>query len=319
MIKKPIIFMFSGQGSHYYQMGKALQHPVFRHWLDQADRLAYQELGQSLLAIMYANDKKKSDVFKQTLYTHPALFMVQYALAQTLIAEGIYPAKVLGASLGELVAAAVAGIISWETGLYMAIRQAQLLEHYCLPGGMLAILQDKRLYDEQLLLHQNLSLAADNFPGHFIVAGEQALVAQASVWLKEQSISIHPLAVSQGFHSSLIEPAQAAIIDYQASLVYQVAKMPYVSCMTASELGQVNAAHFWQAIRAPILFRQTLATLEQAAAYCYVDIGPSGTLATFVKYNLASTSQSVAITSLSPYAPEQDMLLRLKQSLVPYL
>jgi trans-AT polyketide synthase/acyltransferase/oxidoreductase domain-containing protein len=318
---KPIIFMFSGQGSHYYQMGRVFyeQHPTFRDYIAQADELACPTLGQPLSAIIYADDKKKTDLFNRTLYTHPALFIVQYALAQTLIAEGIYPNKVLGTSLGELVGAAVAGIIDWQTGLHIAIRQAQLIEHYCQSGEMLAVLHDKQLYYNYPLLLQQLSMAADNFQGHFLVSGEQQAIRQAQLKLKEQGIGTHLLQVSHGFHSPYIDFAKEQILAYQATLNYTQGFIPFISCTTATELTTLHAEHLWQAIRAPILFRQTITHLEQEGTYHYLDVGPSGTLATFVKYNLSANSQSAVFNSLSPYATEQDILVRLKHNLVEHL
>src|SRR5688572_9620134 len=113
---KPIVFMFSGQGSHYYQMGRELfeQQPIFRHWMQLADSI-YQELtGLSIIHELYENGHKKSEPFVRTLLTHPAIFSIEYALGQIILEQGIIPDYVLGTSLGEFAAAVFAGVMTFE-------------------------------------------------------------------------------------------------------------------------------------------------------------------------------------------------------------
>src|SRR5438034_10484919 len=109
--RKPIVWMFPGQGAQYYQMGKTLynKNNTFRFWMDKLDAIAANYVGQSIVEMLYDDKHSKSQPFDQTLYTHPALFMVQYSLAQTLLAENFTPPDFLfGASLGEFVAATFA-------------------------------------------------------------------------------------------------------------------------------------------------------------------------------------------------------------------
>jgi trans-AT polyketide synthase/acyltransferase/oxidoreductase domain-containing protein len=137
-MNQPIIFMFSGQGSHYYQMGKELfeQQPIFQKWMLKLNEMASDTLGESVLDKLYDQTKPKSSLFDQTLYSHPAIFMVEYSLSQMFLEKGIMPDYVLGTSMGEFAAAAVARVMEVEELLVALIKQAQMLETHCQPGGM---------------------------------------------------------------------------------------------------------------------------------------------------------------------------------------
>ena len=140
--KRPLVFMFSGQGSHYYHMASDLfeTHSLFKGWMELMDKRVQELIGESVLEKLYDAEKKKSDPFNRMLYTNPAIFMLQYSLAQVFIADSIRPDYVLGASLGEFVAAAVSGVASWQDVLEAVVVKAQIMEEQCPPGGMMAIL-----------------------------------------------------------------------------------------------------------------------------------------------------------------------------------
>ena len=123
---KPVIFMFPGQGSHYYHMGRELfeKQPYFRAWMLKGDRLVQERLGCSVLEHLYGLENKKTTPFTRTLLTYPAVFLVQYSLAQTLLEQGLEPDYVLGVSMGSFAALAVAGVLSYEEALLAAIEQA---------------------------------------------------------------------------------------------------------------------------------------------------------------------------------------------------
>src|SRR5262245_62561009 len=140
------VFMCSGQGSQYFQMGRALYDgdDTFREWMIELDDIARGESGKSVIETLYSDAHCKGDPFDRTLLTHPAIFMVEYSLAQSLMRAGVRPDIVLGVSLGSFAAAAVAGFIDVEDALTAVARQAIALEEWCEPGGMIAVLADRR-------------------------------------------------------------------------------------------------------------------------------------------------------------------------------
>ena len=163
-----VVFMFSGQGSQFYQMGRELfeLHDGFRRWMLRLDAIVYNITHMSILDHIYDESKTISDQFDRTLYSHPAIFMVEYALAQILLERGIKPNYVLGTSMGEFASASIAGVISLEEALEALIEQAKALETHCQSGAMLAVLDDVSLYNETPLLYDNSELASVNFNSH---------------------------------------------------------------------------------------------------------------------------------------------------------
>jgi len=174
---KPVVFMFSGQGSQTYQMGRELirENAIFREWMHEADKLVQQWLSVSILDELYDEKHGIAAPFNQTLFTHPAIFAVEYAMTQVLKSFGIRPDLLLGASLGELSAAAVADVISFEQAMALICLQAQILETHCPnSGGMLTVLAPVSLREGYPLIRDTTTLAAVNTAEHFVLAGARA-------------------------------------------------------------------------------------------------------------------------------------------------
>ena len=295
--------MFSGQGSQYYHMGKELfeNHTIFRKWMLKLDAIAYGICGQSILSHMYDEKKKRSDLFNRTFYTHPAIFMVEYALARVLLESGIEPDYLLGTSMGEFASAAIANVMTCEESLNALIKQADALETYCEEGSMLAILHDPLLYYETPLMYENSELVSINFHSHFIISGQDSCLKAIELYLRKNQLNWQRLPVNQAFHSTLIDPAANIYIDFLNQKSFSPPQIPFISCTYASILTTINHDYFWEVIRKPIAFRETLKKLEDMQNYIYIDLGPSGTLANFVKYNLSDKSRSQSMTILSPF------------------
>lgn len=297
------VFMFSGQGSHYYQMGRQLleQDPGFRDCLHSLDEVARRISGKRVLDAVLAGGK--ADVFDRTLLTHPAIFMFEYALAQRLIAGGLHPDLVLGASLGTFVAAVIAGSVDVEDALAAVIHQAQAFEAHCERGGMIAILAKPALYAEPFL-SEHSELAALNFEGHFAVAAALHSLEPIEAELKRRGISHQRLAVSYAFHSRWIDAARDDFRAFMGGLPVRPPRLPLICCARAAALDRLGAEDFWHVVRHPIRFREALEALEAQGPHRYVDLGPSGTLATFVKYALPKDSTSSAHATLTPYGQD---------------
>ena len=285
----PIVFMFSGQGSQYYHMGRILfeKNIIFKNWMIKADYLCQEIMGLSVIDHLYNNQITKDQPFTQTLLTHPAIFMVEYALMQVLFENNIKPDLVLGASMGEIAAATASGVLSFESALQLVIKQAQALED-CPRGGMLAVLHHVSLYQEQSYLHEYSELAAINFPSHFVVSGLSDNLKMIMEQLNENNILYQLLPVSHAFHSSLIDSTKISILNAAQSLQIKMSEVPLISCVEAKVVSTLTPTHFWDICRAPILFQSAIEYLESKQASLYLDLGPSGTLATFVKYNLSN-------------------------------
>lgn len=306
------IFMFSGQGSHYFQMGKELfeSNAVFRGWMHELDAVAEEGVGESVLEALYAQNRGKGDVFDRLRLTHPAIFMVEYALAQTLVSAGVRPDRVLGVSLGSFAAAALAGRVDPERALRAAIRQAIAVEKHCPPGGMLAVLADPALFEESFIANRS-ELAAINFPKHFTVTGPSAELDAIESELKRREITSFRLPLSFAFHSRWIDAACMHVETDTEWAPSGSASPPLECCESKGTIDALPGDYFWRVVRRPIFFRETIAGLERLGAHRYVDVGPAGTLATFLKYGLASESKSITHALMTPYGRETANLASL--------
>jgi bacillaene synthase trans-acting acyltransferase len=308
--------MFSGQGSQYFHMGRVLydENPTFRKWMDQLDDVARQVLGTSVIETLYSKGQGKGCPFDRTLLTHPAIFMVEYSLAQLLIRAGIWPDIVLGASLGSFAAAAVGGFIVVEDALHAVIQQAMSFEENCEPGGMIAVLADPGLFAEEFLCSRS-ELATVNFSSHFVVSAKKREIVEIEAVLKNKNLSYQRLPVSFPFHSRWIQDAKGPFAACMRSFPLQQGRLPLACCDCTGLLFDLPGDFFWSAVRHPIRFRETVARLEQQCARRYIDVGPAGTLATFLKYGMPGNTESTVHTLLTPYGAERKNLSDLLTAL----
>lgn len=256
--------MYPGQGSQYFHMGKSLyrQHPRFQHWLNKLDAIAGALIGSSVIGHMYDPDRNISDPYNRTLFSHPAIFMIEYAISQILVENGIYPDFLIGASLGEFTAAAVSGMLPLEKALEAVIAQARIFEQTCPEGGMTAILHDVELFYQDAVLYENVELAGISLPGHFVISGTMENMKKALSHLRKKNILWHPLPVSFGFNSKAIQAGRERYLEYAQGLNLRLPQIPTMSSLLATELTTVPDAYFWNIARQEIKFQETI--LSQA-------------------------------------------------------
>ncbi|WP_338715486.1 ACP S-malonyltransferase [Streptomyces acidiscabies] len=301
------VFMFSGQGSQTYQMGRELydEEPVFRNALHRLDA----ELDTSVVARLYDPARRVSEPFTDTAVTHPAIVMVELALAETLMAYGVVPDLLLGASLGEFTAAVLAGVLEPGDCLRRLVGMAHSAADSA-PGGMLAVLTDPALLRQDPDLHRELELAAHNYDAHYVVAGPLHALDRTEALLTEREIAHQRIPVAHAFHSHLMDPSRRAFDAVWADAEFRTPRIPLVSSATAGPLPEVSAGHLWRVAREPIEFAATVRELEASGPYLYLDAGPSGTLHNFVRANLAARpgtgSESMAL--LTPFTRDTRQL-----------
>ncbi|MCY7259599.1 ACP S-malonyltransferase [Pseudomonas protegens] len=325
-----VVFMFPGQGCQFYQMGRELyqNNAVFQRWMNELDTLIRAELGQSVIAGIYHDNNPRSQVFNDIRLSHPAIFMIEYALGKTLIEHGITPDYLLGASLGELAAAALAGVMTLPEAIRLVVRQGQLFHQHQAPSGegaMLAILAPQALYQQMPVLHEHCDIAAYNAPSLIVVAGPSSRVAEAERQLNAQDIVFQRLPVNQAFHSRHIDVLKPPVEALFSQIRLQPAQIPVISCLNTQTLQVLDRDHYWQSIRQPIRFSQTLQRIEAEAAergqsMIYLDLGPSGTLANLIKQNIRDRALPTIHAVLSPFGRDLekfDEVLTLGRALQP--
>lgn len=303
-----LVFMFSGQGAQYYQMARELLsiNARFQKEMEILDMLARDIIGESVMARIYDPRRVRSEDFDRLLHTHPALFMQQYALARVLMADGLIPDAVMGTSLGELVAAAVAGVMSVQNALDAVIRQAKAIEAHAPPGGMVAVMAAQTLYNCTGILRENSEVAGVNFSGHFVLSGGAEGLERVMEFLEDRKIIHLRLPIRWPAHSSLMEQVEPFYRANLEGLQMNQPEMEFISCTRARPLREIRSEYFWEVVRNPMRFMETIQETEKRGPCQYVDMGPSGTLANFTKHNLTRNTGSKTFHILTPFGRDAE-------------
>jgi acyl transferase domain-containing protein len=274
-----VAFLFSGQGTAYAGMGRRLYEtqPGFRRALERCADLLRPHLDRPLLEVLYGGGGE----LEETLYAQPALFSLQYALADLWRSWGIEPVAVLGHSVGEYAAACVAGVFSLEEGLRLIAARGRLLQ--ATPRGAMASVQAAAPWVEERLagLEDRVSIAALNGADSVVISGEVAAVE----WLLEQwsreGVKVKRLAVSRGFHSPLLDPVLESFAREAAGVSSQAPRLALVSNVTGElwPAGEVPEAGYWaEHARRAVRFASGVETLRRQGVEAWVEVGPSPVL-----------------------------------------
>ncbi|NEO78391.1 type I polyketide synthase [Moorena sp. SIO4G3] len=275
-----IAFIFTGQGSQYLQMGRQLYEtqPTFHKIIDQCSKMLVKYLEVSLLDILYPVEVKdeSSTLIDQTAYTQPAIFALEYALAKLWESWGIKPDVVMGHSVGEYVAATVAGVFSLEDGLKLIAMRGQLMQKLPSGGQMASIMASESQVIEAIKEYSSqVTIAAVNGPESIVISGESAAIASICSQFESVGVKTKALQVSHAFHSPLMEPMLTEFETVATEITYNQPKIPLISNVTGQEVGgEITTAEYWVShVRQPVRFAEGMETLHKQGAEIFLEIG----------------------------------------------
>lgn len=286
-MNQPVVFMYSGQGSHYLGMGKELYHKNhrFKFWMDHCDNISRDVGGFSFIDYFYGDGFKCSTI-SNPAFSAAGIIGIQYSLSKLLIEKGIYPDALLGYSLGETTSAIIAESISLENGLNFAIRHSNVLKNGSPLARLIAVIDDMKAYDFRKDIYDGCWLAATNFSRNFVVGGDIQSMQKVESRLKGSRIVYQVLPTTIGYHTPLINELENKFKETMDGYQWAPAKIEMVSSQNGSSRFRTSTDHFWKVIRQPVEFFQTVRSLISKSGGLFVDVGPSGSLAACVKYSV---------------------------------
>ncbi|HEX2188907.1 MAG TPA: type I polyketide synthase, partial [Longimicrobiaceae bacterium] len=308
-VRRPLTFMFPGQGSQYPGMGAGLYatEPVYRAEVDRLTEVVQPGLGFDLRALLLADpdDGEAAAALGRTEATQPALFVVEYALAKLWMSWGVRPDSMIGHSIGEYVAAALAGVMSPEDALRVVAARGALIQ--ALPGGsMLGVpLSEKRV---RPLLDGALSLAAVNGDELCVVSGPTEEVDAFAAKLEPLGVSGRPLHTSHAFHSAMMEPMLDAFREVLRGVELRAPEIPYLSNVTGTWITADEATdpEYWvRHVRQAVRFHDGVGELLRDADAALLEVGPGRTLRSVVRWHPDKLPGQVMHASL-PHARERE-------------
>ena len=334
--ERPVAFLLPGLGEHYADMGLGLyqQEAVFRDQVDRCCRLLEPRLGVDLRELIYPRglsapepeprpgkvgldlarmlgrgSRQLDDTdqrLNQTRFAQPAVFVVELALARLWMSWGIQPQALLGHSLGEYVAAVLAGVFTLEDALELVAERARLIDR--LPAGsMLAVPLPET--DVLPLLGEELSLSAVNAPEVSVVAGPQAAVAALAARLDGDGVACRQLPTTHAFHSSMMEPVAEALIERIRGLPLRPPKIPFISNVTGTWITAEEAtdpAYWAEHLCRPVRFSDGVAEVlgqGEGGSPVLLEVGPGQGLGALVLQHSLSTAPRRGADETSPETP----------------
>ncbi|MFO0461124.1 MAG: amino acid adenylation domain-containing protein [Burkholderiales bacterium] len=304
-----VALLLSGQGSQYAGMGSALHRsePAFARAIEECLDALDGALEVDLRSILLGPD---GSALERTEVLQPALFCVEYALARLWMSRGIEPAALLGHSVGEFVAAAVAGTMRVYDAARLVARRGALMQSMA-PGRMLAVRMPPAALRKAL--PADLSVAAVNAPGACVVAGPTDAIATFERMLLAQGVQARALATSHAFHSSMMDEAIAPFIAAVSAVELSAPRIPIVSSVTGTWLSDAQAVspEYWgRHLRDTVDFSGAVRTLLGTAGRVFLECGPRAALAGFVRQHAGSNgSAPIAVATMGDSAADEALSL----------
>ncbi|MBN2670800.1 MAG: amino acid adenylation domain-containing protein [Deltaproteobacteria bacterium] len=298
-----VVFMFPGQGAQYVNMGISLYHqePIFKKWLDRCCDIASKHLDRDLRELLFPKSDDTQTAYnalKNTYYTQPAIFCIEYSLAKLWIHWGIQPSVMIGHSIGEFVCACLSDVFNLEDAIRLIVTRGQLMRN--LPkGSMLSIRCAAK--EIESALPENIQLAASNGPKLCVVAGPDDAIEGFSRIVEKEGKTTTLLHTSHAFHSammdSIVEPFQKEVSEATRNKP----KIPFVSTCTGQWITDTEAtsSEYWaKHLRMPVRFSEAVDVLVSDKEKVFLEVGPRNVLSVLARQHIDNAYRHRVVSSL---------------------
>jgi acyl transferase domain-containing protein/acyl carrier protein len=285
VMRSPVIFAFPGQGTQYVNMGRELYETefVFREKVDLCAEILQPHLGVDIRQILYPSGASREDELRQTAIAQAVLFTVEYALAQLWMEWGIRPQALIGHSIGEYVAACLAGVFSLEEALKLVAIRGKLMQAQP-PGSLLAVSLSEA--DLKPYLNSEISLAAVNAPDLCVVSGTKEAISQLEKQLNERGITNRLLHTSHAFHSPMMDGMVGEFIAQVRRVNLKPPQIPLISNVTGTWMtaSQATDPSYWgRHLRQTVRLSEGISEIASGGAKIWLEVGAGNSLSTFIK------------------------------------
>ena len=299
----PVAFLFPGQGAQYVNMGRGLYDtaPVFRDAVDRCCKLLEPHLNRNLRDVLFSSSGEEAAaerLLAQTSITQPAVFVIEYAMAALWMDCGVEPSAMVGHSVGEYVAACIAGVFSLEDALALIAVRGRMIQS--MPAGaMLAVNLSEQ--DTAPLLSPELSLAAVNSRNQTVVSGTEGAIRALESKLKGKKIECTQLRTSHAFHSAMMDPIVEDYIRRVAQVRMNAPKMRFQSNVTGKWITDAHAtdpAYWGRHLRSTVRFADCARSLLHESDFALLEVGPGDTLLSLVRPEIESRNATLLVPSM---------------------
>jgi len=309
--ERSIVFLFSGQGSQYVRMGEELYRtePTFRDTLNRVAELLKPHVGEDIRNLIYpaaGQEEAASEKLAQTMYTQPVLFAFEYALATLWMEWGVQPRAMVGHSIGEYVAACLAGVFTLEDALKLVAARGRLMQE--MPrGSMLAV--QKSEAEAHAYLGGNLSVAGINAPNSTVLAGPTDEIDALEARLRAEGVAVSRLQTSHAFHSSMMDPVLDRFEALVRGLDLKAPELSYFSNVSGTWITAEEATDpsYWSRhLRQAVRFGDNVREALELPNCLLLEVGPGRTLSSMARFIMRETEQEAAVLT-SVRHPEETL------------
>ncbi len=277
-----VAMLFTGQGSQYPQMGRELYQtePLFRQMIEECHDILRAGLDESLLTVLFPTNESDAKLVHETVFTQPALFAIEYSVAKLWQSWGVEPSILLGHSVGEYVAATIAGCMTLPEGLGLISERARLMQQISLPGKMAVVFAPEADVARKLVgMEQLVAIAAVNGPENTVISGDADTIDALVDQFEAAGVGLQRLVVSHAFHSPLMDEMLDDFEKFAAGIDFRPPTIALASNLTGKLLTEPPTARYWRDhVRHAVRFVDGVQCVAESKASVLLEVGPAASL-----------------------------------------